>query len=247
VEYEDRITIETPEGVSLQLALAGVGSRFAAAVIDWLIQAAIFIALLIVLVQVGDVGLAIFAVVSFLLLFGYDVAFEVLASGRTPGKRANGLRVVREGGRPITFTASAIRNLIRVIDLLPGTYLVGAISVIVSPRNQRLGDLAAGTLVVRDRPRRRREREVPWRDQRAEQAERAAAAASTWDVSAVGQEELVAVRKFLDRRYDLTTDARMQLAATLAEPLRAKVAGAPEGLAAETFLERLAAAKAART
>jgi uncharacterized RDD family membrane protein YckC len=243
VEYEDRITIETPEGLTLELSLAGVGSRFAAAIVDWMIQLSIFIALYILLLRIGSSGAAIFAVASFLLLFGYDVAFEVLNSGRTPGKRMNGLRVVRDGGRPITFTASTIRNLVRVVDLLPGTYLVGAISIVVSSRNQRLGDIAAGTLVVRDRPRRRGERDRAWR---APQAPQPPAASSTWDVSAVGEDELVAVRKFLDRRYTLTTDARMQLASTLAQPLRAKVAGAPEGLAAETFLELLAAAKAAR-
>ena len=243
MEYEDRITIETPEGLTLELSLAGVGSRFAAAIVDWMIQLSIFIALYILLLRIGSSGAAIFAVASFLLLFGYDVAFEVLNSGRTPGKRMNGLRVVRDGGRPITFTASTIRNLVRVVDLLPGTYLVGAISIVVSSRNQRLGDIAAGTLVVRDRPRRRGERDRTWHAPKATQT---ATASSTWDVSAVGEDELVAVRKFLDRRYTLTTDARMQLASTLAQPLRAKVAGAPEGLAAETFLELLAAAKAAR-
>ena len=98
-----------------------------------------------------------FAISAFLIFFVYDVAFEVLAGGRTPGKRWNGLRVVRTGGQPVGFVSSTIRNLLRVVDLLPGFYLVGIVSILVTKRNQRVGDLAAGTIVARA-PRRRRAR-----------------------------------------------------------------------------------------
>ena len=242
MEIDDRVVIQTPEGVELELALAGVGSRFAAAIIDWLVQTAILIALYVVLVQLGNLGAAVLAIVSFVLLFGYDVGFEVLAAGRTPGKRVNGLRVVREGGEPVTFTTSAIRNLIRIVDLIPGIYLVGAISVIVSSKNQRLGDLAASTLVIRDPKRRRQD----WSAPPSSQSKPASEALASWDASAIGSEELAAVRKFLDRREELTTDARAELASTLATPLRARVTGAPAALPAETFLELLNAVKGAR-
>jgi len=253
--YEDRITIATPEGVDLEITLAGVGSRFAAALIDTLLQSTgLFVVLFAIGVIAGsrDSGgdgaalllIAFFVVFSFLVLFGYHVLFETLASGRTPGKRWLGLRVVRAGGRPVGFTASVIRNLLRLVDFLPASYLVGFVTVLATARNQRVGDLAAGTLVVRERTGGRRSR-----------ASTAAAPVSTdhlpagydtWDVSMVRPDELSTIRRFLERRTSLTPDARWRLAWQLAERLRPSVAGAPEDLHPEVFLEAVAAAKAAR-
>jgi uncharacterized RDD family membrane protein YckC len=238
MEYEDRLTIATPEGVDLELTLAGVGSRFASALIDYLIQAAIIIALSLVLglgvgLSPGSSGFAaaLWTVLAFLLFVGYDITFEVLSSGRTPGKRLNGLRVVREDGGPVTFPISAVRNVLRIIDILPGTYLVGIASILVARRNQRLGDLAAGTLVVRER------KVTPpplWLPARP---------APALDTSGIDQLELAAVRSFLARRYELTADARIQLAAELAAKLRPKVGGAVADAPDEVFLERIALSK----
>lgn len=240
MEYEDRISIETPEGVGLELTLAGVGSRFIAAILDLIVEAALVVALALALFipDLGNVGTAVFAVAFFLIFFGYDILFEVLASGRTPGKRWTGLRVVRTGGQPITFLPSATRNIMRLVDILPTGYLVGMISILVTARNQRLGDVVAGTVVARER-----------RPAAREALHRFAApppATATWDVSAVTGDELSAVRRFLDRRDELTWPARVELARTLAGPLRRKVVGPPEGMSEEEFLEHLAAAKAAR-
>jgi uncharacterized RDD family membrane protein YckC len=238
MEYEDRLTIATPEGVDLELTLAGVGSRFAAALIDYGIQLAILIALGIVLgvgfgLGPGEGGFAaaLFVVLSFLLFVGYDIAFEVLASGRTPGKRMNGTRVVREDGGPVTFPTSAVRNVLRIVDILPGMYLVGIGSILVSSRNQRVGDLAAGTLVVRER------KVAPpplWLPQRPGPAV---------DTSTLEQFELAAVRSFLARRHQLTADARVQVAAELASKLRPRVGGATADVPDEVFLERIAVAR----
>src|SRR5688500_1158817 len=151
VSFEDRLAIATPEGVEVELTLAGVGSRFIAGAIDFSIQIVVIVALSVVLRQLGDAGFAIFTSASFLLIFFYDVLFEVLGGGRTPGKRACGLRVVASGGRPITLGRSAVRNILRIIDILPGFYAVGMVVVFATPRNQRIGDLVAGTHVVRDR------------------------------------------------------------------------------------------------
>jgi uncharacterized RDD family membrane protein YckC len=250
VEYEDRVRIETPEGVDLDLRLAGLGSRFVATTIDLLIQSGLVIAAGLALVGVeafsegsvtSGIGAAIFSVVFFLVILGYDILFEVLASGRTPGKRWTGLRVVRTGGQPVRFLTSTIRNLMRLVDFLPFSYIAGAIAILASPRNQRLGDMTAGTLVVRERG---------GVDVRAHPSSIAPAPALdaelAWDVSAITAEELAAVRSFLDRRQQLTSDARMQLARALSAPLRAKVAGPNLPSADERFLERLAAVKAAR-
>lgn len=248
MEYEDRITIATPEGVDLELTLAGVGSRFAAALIDWILQGAVVVALQLALaLGAGGFGVAIYFVAAFLVWFGYPILFEVAASGRTPGKRWTGLRVVRLGGHPVTFLPSATRNLLRLVDFLPFFYVAGCVSILVTKRNQRLGDLAAGTLVIRDRP--------------AEAPAPAASIArpaydftqpvqpdevSAWDVSGITVDDLAAVRRFLERRYDLEPNARHHLAWQLSDRLRPKTGGVPAEVAGERFLELLATAKAAR-
>ena len=246
MEIDDRITIATPEGVDLELTLAGVGSRFVSALVDFMLQ-------IVLLVGVSGVGAAVGAfgngygsvvvlLASFLVFAAYDVLFEVFASGRTPGKRLNGLRVVRVDGSPVTFFTSAIRNVLRLVDILPGMYLVGIVTILVTRQNQRLGDVAAGTLVVRERT------GLPsLRELRTAQPQRAPApTANAWDVTAVTADELATVRSFLTRRYELTHDARYRLAADLAGALRPKVVGAPETLGSEAFLEKLAVAKAPR-
>jgi uncharacterized RDD family membrane protein YckC len=185
---------------------------------------------------------AIFAVVAFLFFWGYDVAFEVLASGRTPGKRWNGLRVVRTEGQPIGFLASATRNLLRLIDWLPSLYVVGMISIFATRKNQRLGDIVAGTVVVREH---RAGVESP-RTVAPVHGASTGASSAAWDVSAITAEELAAVRSFLERRSDIDWNARNELATTLAARLRPKVAGVPDHLRSEEFLEQLAVAKARR-
>jgi uncharacterized RDD family membrane protein YckC len=240
--FEDRLTIDTPEGVPLELTLAGLGSRFASALLDYLFQAIILVALLVVLgygagIDPGASGVAaaLWAVGFFVIFWGYDVSFEVLNSGRTPGKALNGLRVVRESGAPVTFGTSAVRNVIRIIDILPGTYLVGMVSIVVTGRNQRVGDLAAGTLVIRE-PRR-----LPPEVQVSPSVQ-----APAWDTSAIEPQELDAIAAFLARRGDLAAGARIQIAAELAGRLRPKVGGAIAREGDEMFLERLLAAKRGR-
>lgn len=248
VEFEDRISIPTPEGVELELILAGAGSRMAAGLIDVAIQGVVVLALA-VLSAVGDtVGLAFFAVASFAVIFAYPLFFETLMSGRTPGKHWVGLRVIRMGGRPVGFVASAIRNVVRLADWLPAGYAIGLVTIIATPRDQRLGDLAAGTVVVRERGRtgsgrglaRRREHVVAGRDAHAEPGGRG------WDVGAVTPQEVATVRRFVERRRDLDPRARLELAEALDARLRPKVAGAPEGIPPETFLETLLQAKEGR-
>lgn len=240
--FEDRLTIDTPEGVPLELTLAGLGSRFAAALIDYVFQLIILIALALVLgygaglsPATSALSGALWVVGFFTVFWGYDVAFEVLNSGRTPGKAMNGLRVVRESGAPVTFGPSAVRNVIRLIDLLPGTYLVGMVSIQVTRKNQRVGDLAAGTLVLRE------SRELPPEVRISYLVETPA-----WDTSAIDQQELDTVASFLSRRALLEAGARIQIAAELAGRLRPKVGGAVANEGDEMFLERLVASKRGR-
>jgi uncharacterized RDD family membrane protein YckC len=246
VEIDDRITIATPEGVDLELTLAGVGSRFVSALVDLMLQIVLLVGVSGVGAAVGAFGSGFGAVVvllaDFLIFAAYDVLFEVFASGRTPGKRLNGLRVVRVDGSPVTFFTSAVRNVLRLVDILPfvAPYLVGIVTILVTRRNQRLGDVAAGTLVVRERT-----EQPSLRELRAAQPQ-PAPATYAWDATAVSPDELTAVRSFLARRYELTHEARYRLASDLAGALRPKVVGAPESLGSEAFLEKLAVAKLPR-
>lgn len=219
--------------MDVDLTLAGIGSRFLATMLDLLILAIVAVAGLLLSAAIFDGGVLtlILSIGGFLLLFGYDVLFEVRANGRTPGKRAAGLRVVRDSGAPVTFLTSAIRNVLRVIDILPGVYGIAMISIFATRRNQRLGDLAAGTLVVRERT------AAPAAD-----ADLAAERTYGWDTSGVTAEDLAVVRSFLNRRATLNPGARAQLAAELAARLQTKVAGAP-GQSPEAFLESLLAAR----
>jgi uncharacterized RDD family membrane protein YckC len=245
VELDDQITLATPEGVELQVVLAGLGSRFIAGAFDLILQA-LAIVILAVITGLFSGGLhgalvVVFIVAQFVIWFFYPVLFEVLAAGRTLGKRVTHLRVVRTSGAPVDVAASAIRNLMRLIDGPPLLYVPTMISIAVTKRNQRLGDLAAGTLVIRDNPPGRRET-TAW--------DAAAAAgmhgADGWDASAVSSEEVAAVRRFLERREGLEAPARRELAIRLTRALRGKVSGAPDHLDPEDFLEALAAHKRRR-
>jgi uncharacterized RDD family membrane protein YckC len=237
MEYEDRRTISTPEGVQLALPLAGIGSRFMALLIDLLIGAVVMtIAIVGTLAAVGDVAAEIVATCAFLLIVVvYNVVFEVFGGGRTIGKRAARLRVVSDDGAQVGLRASLIRNVIRILELSL-LYIPALVSVLATRNNQRLGDLAAGTLVVRDQ----RPASVVGTAAPLVAPERFA----NWDVTGIGEPESAAVRAFLERRNALRPGARRTLAAQLAGQLRPLVAGVRPGLDDETFLEHLAAAKA---
>jgi uncharacterized RDD family membrane protein YckC len=237
VRYDDTVTIATPEGVDLELTLAGAGSRFVSALVDLGIQALLGVAAVAVFGGIGGFGQAAVAIITTVVVLGYDILFEVFASGRTPGKRLNGMRVVRSGGEPVGFLTSAIRNVLRAVDFLPFAYVIGATSILATRKNQRLGDVAAGTLVVRDRP----AKAVAHSEAAAAPAETAA-----WDTSSITAEEVAAVRRFLERRHEIEYHARTELARTFAARLSPKVAGAQVGLDAERFLTLLVAAKTAR-
>jgi len=148
-----QLVIRTPEGVAFALALAGPIARFLAWLIDTLVTVALILVtvyLLLLLVVVSpSVALALVFLAVFVISFGYGIALEWWWRGRTIGKRVLGLRVVDEQGLRLTFPQVVLRNLLRVADMLPALYLVGGAACAVSRRSQRLGDLAAGTVVIR--------------------------------------------------------------------------------------------------
>jgi uncharacterized RDD family membrane protein YckC len=163
-------TIDTPEQVGLEFSVAGVGSRFVAALLDMLIIFAFFFAEVLALVALGaavsgsagassgSAGetagkwlIAFVVFVNFVVIWGYFALFEAYWHGQTPGKRVMKVRVLKDSGRQITLFEALARNLVRVVDYFPGFYLVGVITMLCNKRSQRLGDLVAGTIVVHER------------------------------------------------------------------------------------------------
>jgi len=142
------LRVETPEGIDLLLRPAGLVPRALAFAIDLAIRAAILLALFITLGLLGKFGMGLATLLLFLVQWWYMVLFEVLNQGRTPGKSWLGLRVVHDDGTPVGWSSSLTRNLLRFVDMLPFGYFLGALSCLGHPAFKRLGDLAAGTLVV---------------------------------------------------------------------------------------------------
>jgi uncharacterized RDD family membrane protein YckC len=141
-------TVETPEGITLALRPAGIVPRTLAYLIDMLIRAGVFLVIVIMGRLLGGVGMALLLISLFALEWLYPVVFELTRHGATPGKRALGLRVVTDAGLPVTPAASLLRNLLRAADFMPGAYAVGVVAMLLRPDCKRLGDMAAGTLVV---------------------------------------------------------------------------------------------------
>lgn len=152
VSLDTRFTAETPEGIALALLPAGVVSRFYAFLIDAFIRLLIFSGASLVLTRLGGFGAGITLVVFFAIEWFYPVVFELTLFGTTPGKRSLGLRVVMDSGLPVTPAASLVRNLLRTADFLPLAYGFGFASMLMRSDFKRIGDLAAGTLVVHARP-----------------------------------------------------------------------------------------------
>jgi uncharacterized RDD family membrane protein YckC len=268
VELRDQLSIDTPELVSIDLLLAGIGSRCLAVLIDYLIQGVtVWIGILLfAALGSGNAGsapathmsassaykwaLAIVIAIPFLLHWGYFTLFEAFWHGQTPGKRLMKLRVIQQSGRALGLFESMGRNLIRFIDMLPGFYFVGALCVFVSRRQQRLGDMVAGTLVVHSTP-----VDTPFvpaggRTFTAASFERPveeepSPRSSGLQADAVGRlnhEDLQMIDNFLGRRLDLPLDVRAKLAEKLARHMASKMLQERPGTSDETFLESLAVA-----
>lgn len=202
---DTRIRIETPEGIDLVMRPAGLLSRALAFGIDLGIRA-LLIGVLIMLFKLFDkLGTGLAAIAMFLVNWWYMVLFEVLNQGRTPGKRIMGQRVIQDDGTPIGWASSLIRNLLRFVDMLPFGYCVGAISCLNHPTFKRLGDLAAGTLVIY--------RDVPVQRPAIPQA------APLIAPFVLSLDEQRAVLGLAERQGELSEARTRELATILAEPL----------------------------
>jgi uncharacterized RDD family membrane protein YckC len=248
---DDRYTIDTPENIEFAYDIAGIGSRFLAAIIDSLVigAALLIVGIIIGIVTsrnefdgsaVGSLTAAIGAILSFLILWGYYIVFELVWNGQSLGKRAIGLRVVREGGQPITFVSSAIRNLIRIVDFLPAFYGIGVIVMFVDRRARRLGDLAGGTLVVKERRGVTLESLTTTPATPTARPGEPAQQVTLPSIHLLNDQDYNLVQEFLRRRSELGRDARVRLGGQLASGLQARL-GLPQGGDAERFLQYVAA------
>ncbi|HEY4441221.1 MAG TPA: RDD family protein [Candidatus Elarobacter sp.] len=233
------LDIRTGEAVEIRYELAGLGSRFLAVVVDGLAQIAVALALAFAFyaaqsafgsrlhgANAGAWITALFVFAMFVVFIGWFIAFELWWSGRTPGKRALGLRVVRDGGFPIDAGAAVVRNLVRLVELGFGLYALSAISALISKENKRLGDFAAGTIVVRDRS------EAPV------DLDAYLARPARTDTG-LREEDRVLIERFLARRDSLEYGARLRLAMQIAGRVRPTLVAAYKGLTDEELLEFL--------
>ncbi|MGI4826762.1 MAG: RDD family protein [Janthinobacterium lividum] len=258
--FADQLSIETPEQVALMFPVAGIGSRSVALLLDHLVQFGVVVVVgLILAVIAAAMGthttqslaskwfIAGVIFLGFLLFWGYFALFEAFWRGQTPGKRVMNLRVIKDAGRQITLFESLARNLLRVADYLPSFYLAGAVTMLCNKRNKRLGDLAAGTIVVHERaeaqplfhggssatrlfpptafPPTNRDFAEPWR------AVTPAAPMFAADaLQRLSGHDLVVMEAFFGRALDLPLETRAAMAYRIAGEMTAKMGvGMPEG------------------
>ena len=256
------VEVVTPEQVAIRYELAGFGTRALAAIVDWLISM-----LLILLVSIPfllayresidfenfsvdaisrSIILGIFILIYFIITWGYFIFFETLWNGATPGKRMMGLRVIRDGGFPVDFRAVVIRNLVRAIDMAPVFYAFGFVAVLWHPQYKRMGDLAAGTIVVRHGE---EDDDFPDFSYGSTVVLRLLTSRHLALLSRVTREEQRIVQQFLDRRMRLPLALRVEFARRLALPLMEKIDYVlPEfGIDYERWLDELVLASRSRS
>lgn len=266
IETEETLIIETPERVPLAFALASIGNRFIAVAIDHTIQ---YLGMLIVAIVflfaagvftsddptfIDNLGadtpkwiVAVMIIAVFALFTGYFAFFEWWWDGQTPGKRLMKLRVIREDGRPITLWEAIARNILRIFDAIPGfaipIYSIGLIVVFLNSRDQRVGDMFAGTVVIRERTDEAPTFAETFSNPVADAAFRRVQQRTAFDsnISSVTESEIEVVESFLRRRWDLTDRQRIWMAWRIALPImfRLKPRYDSETFTYEGFLEEL--------
>lgn len=266
IETEETLIIETPERVPLEFALASIGNRFLAVAIDHFIQyLSIFLVAWFFLSIAGYTSsdvvdaperlladapkwtIAILIIVLFLIFAGYFIVFEWLWNGQTPGKRLLKLRVIRDDGRPVTLWEAIARNLLRICDAVPGfvlpVYSIGLIVIFLSGRDQRVGDIFAGTVVIRERtdeaPTFAETFANPLKDVAFSRVQPKTNVDA--NVSLLTESEVEVVESFLRRRWDLTERQRLWMAWRIALPImyKLKPAYTLENFTYEGFLEEI--------
>jgi uncharacterized RDD family membrane protein YckC len=251
---KETLTIQTPEHVGFQYTLAGLGTRAMAFFLDTAIRVLFALFLFVVILIVSKWFAPLFSssllnlsrnwvmaigILAYGFLdLGYFLFFEALWSGQTPGKRSQKLRVIRMDGQPIGWLESAIRNILRAVDILSGIYPLGLIVIFLSPRSQRIGDYAAGTVVIIERRRR-----VPMDRKRLRPSARTGLPDVGPYISALEPDDYQLIRTFLDRRLEMDPTHRVQLAGDLTRRLMERwQLPLSKGFSYEFFLEEVVGA-----
>ncbi len=221
---DDRIGVITPEAVEFTFDLSGLASRVLALFVDILIQ---FIIIIILITAASSYmywnraetsehfGMIVFIVGLFIFSWGYFLLFELFWNGRSPGKKAMGCRVIRDGGMPVNFTSSLIRNFLRPIDYVLSALMIGFFIVFASPTYKRLGDLAAGTVVITERRITLIQLLADRRVGTFRSTQAPLGLFTRTDVSVLSTDQLHTIRRFLERRFDLSPEKRSRFAADL--------------------------------
>ena len=229
---EEQIDIKTPEFVSLKYKLAGLGSRGAAIIIDQLLLTIATVGIVLFLFFLTDtfettgstIPLVIALIAIFMLNYGYFFIAEYFFGGKTIGKKMIGIRVIQENGHSITLLSSFIRNLLRIVDMLPNFYVVGMILVFFHSKHKRLGDLAAGTIVVHESRAKGKikqtaiEKEIALRGLFEDSLE-----LEEWALRSLGTKEWKLIKTYTDRLLQLPTIEGRELTNQMATLLFPKV------------------------
>lgn len=236
--------IVTPEAVVLDFETAGVGSRSIAKLLDLFVQlAALFAVVMVLSVGIGSAGggealaAVVIAISIFLILFGYPALSETLWNGKTLGKSAMGLRAVTREGAPIRFRHAAVRSVIGLVEVYAMSF-IAVLSATISRNNQRVGDLAGGTIVIRERTADRHAVSLAFYVPPGYETY-----AQSLDVAGLDAEQYRVIRSFLTRVLQLSPDARLAMALRLANPVATQLDHQPPaGIGPELFLVCVAAA-----
>lgn len=246
MRFFNRITLQTPESVELEFTLAGIGNRALALLIDyialgftlivfWVTWGIFSVVITDIFRNVRNVGLWLFAIALFLnfaIYMGYFVFFEVLWQGQTPGKRYTKIRVIRDDGRRIRIQQATLRSLLRPIDDI---IFIGAFLIMLTPKEKRLGDIAAGTLVVQE--------EYLVAATNFSISEKAKQLATELpqiaNLSLLLPDDFATVREYLQRRNAMTSKAKTELSLHLARQIKDIIGlkDLPKGLTPDIFLE----------
>lgn len=238
----EQLRIDTPEQIALELSVAGVGSRFLAIAVDTVLQFILYFAGFIGLVafrlpslllpSMGLFGPAMAILFAFCVYWGYFAFFEIIWSGRTPGKRLAGIRVIKETGRPINAFEAIGRNVLRAVDFLPAMYAIGVVCMLLNRNSRRLGDFVAGTIVVHDRQ---------TEDVRPDWNTNRDAGLLAGQLAKMTADELQLIETYLHRRMDLEPDVRGSMADQIVRRIAAKAGVHPEtNQNVDDFLEAVA-------
>jgi uncharacterized RDD family membrane protein YckC len=231
--------------VVFEYELAGLGSRILAALIDaMLVGLGLLLVILVMMIVgggspslAGPWAVAVGVLAGFVLLWGYPILFEIYWQGQSPGKRSLGMRVIQEGGYALTPSVVIVRNLLRVVDFLPGGYFLGLLVMILNRRYKRVGDFVAGTIVIRDRTQLKAPARVSVRQLKAAGSEESVAELRSVGAHRLSPEQIRLVEDFLMRRHTLAHDARHRIARQIAGTLAGELG--VEAKRPERFLQML--------